>query len=57
MFNKLKPKIEHQKPIGMLQPLDISEWKWDNIAMDFVVGLPKASRNATTLRFHLGYYG
>lgn len=36
-----KVKIEHQKPVGMLQPLDIPEWKWDSIAMDFVVGLPR----------------
>jgi len=25
----------------MLQSLDIPEWKWDSIAMDFVVGLPQ----------------
>nr|KYP61968.1 Transposon Ty3-I Gag-Pol polyprotein [Cajanus cajan] len=38
-----KAKIEHQKPAGMLQSLDIPEWKWDNIAMDFVVGLPRTT--------------
>jgi len=36
-----KDKIEHQKPTGMLQSLDIPEWKWDSIAMDFVFGLPR----------------
>jgi len=35
-----KSKVEHQKPPGMLQSLYIPEWKWDSIAMDFVVGLP-----------------
>ncbi|XP_061345235.1 uncharacterized protein LOC133291071 [Gastrolobium bilobum] len=37
-----KVKIEHQKPSGLLQPLDIPEWKWMSISMDFVVGLPRS---------------
>jgi hypothetical protein len=28
------------KPGRLLQPLSISEWKWDDISMDFIVGLP-----------------
>jgi hypothetical protein len=35
-------KAEHQRPARSLQPLNIPEWKWDQIAMEFVVGLPKA---------------
>ena len=31
-------KAEHQKPTVLLQPLPITEWKWDKLGMDFVTG-------------------
>ena len=37
-------KAEHQVPSRLLQPIRISEWKWDRITMDFVVGLPLTGR-------------
>ena len=36
---QVKAKYKHLG--GFLQPIVIPEWKWERIAMDFVVGLPK----------------
>ena len=42
-------KFEHRKPGGLLKPLDILEWKWDNISIDFVEGLPLTKRNHNSI--------
>jgi IS30 family transposase len=37
-------KAEHQRHAGLLQPMKIPEWKWDEVGMDFIVGLPHTER-------------
>ena len=33
-------KAEHQRPIGLLQPLEVAEWKWEHVTMDYVTHFP-----------------
>ena len=35
---------EHQRPTWLLQPLEVAEWKWEHVTMDFVTHLPRSSR-------------
>ncbi|GJV83172.1 putative nucleotidyltransferase, ribonuclease H [Tanacetum coccineum] len=33
--------MKHERASGLLQPLDIPTWKWDQISIDFVTELPR----------------
>jgi hypothetical protein len=42
-------KASHLKSAGVLQPLSIPTWKWDDISMDFIVGLPLTARKKDSI--------
>ncbi|WVZ84985.1 hypothetical protein U9M48_031950 [Paspalum notatum var. saurae] len=42
-------KSEHQRPEGLLQPLKVLEWNWEEITMDFIVGLPRTQKGYNSI--------
>ena len=42
-------KAEHQRLASLLQPLKIPEWKWEEITMDFNVGLPRTQKGYNSI--------
>ncbi|WVZ76428.1 hypothetical protein U9M48_024405 [Paspalum notatum var. saurae] len=42
-------KAEHQRPAGLLQPLKVPEWKWEEITIDFFVGLPRTQKGYNSI--------
>ena len=42
--NYSRVKADHLKAIRLLQPLSVLGWKWGEISMDFIVGLPPTQK-------------
>jgi hypothetical protein len=45
-----KVKADYMKPGGLLQLLSILDWKWDDISIDFIVGLPMMTHKFDLIR-------
>jgi hypothetical protein len=43
-------EAEHQWPAELLQPLQVPEWKWEGIAMNFIMGLPRTQSGYDSIR-------
>ncbi|WMV37480.1 hypothetical protein MTR67_030865 [Solanum verrucosum] len=35
-------KVEHQRPGSLAQNIELPEWKWEMINLDFITGLPRS---------------
>jgi hypothetical protein len=44
-----KVKADYMKPGELLQPLSIPDWKWDDISMDFIGGLPLTANKVNSI--------
>jgi hypothetical protein len=44
-----KVKADYMKLGGLLQPLSILDWKWDDISINFIVGLPLTARKCNSI--------
>jgi hypothetical protein len=42
-------KADHLRPTRNQQPSSVPEWKWEDICMDFIVGLPRTSRGQDSI--------
>ena len=40
----LHVKAEHKRPHRPLHSLEITQWKWEHISMDFITKLPRTTR-------------
>ena len=49
MFDLSASQGKAPRPGGELQPIQIPEWKWDDISMNFIMGLPQTVNGYDTI--------
>lgn len=42
-------KVEHQRPGDLAKDIPIPTWKWEDVNMDFIVGLPRTRRQDNSI--------
>ena len=42
-------KVVCQKPEGLLQPLPVSKWKWEDITMDYIIRFPRTMKENNSI--------
>ncbi|XP_073019405.1 uncharacterized protein [Primulina eburnea] len=47
-------KVERMRPGGMLHSLEVPQWNWEHIAMDFVTHLPRSNRGCDAIWVTIG---
>ncbi|WMV09790.1 hypothetical protein MTR67_003175 [Solanum verrucosum] len=47
--NCQKVKVEHKKSRGLVQDISILIWKWEDLNMDFIMGLPQTRRQFVSI--------
>jgi hypothetical protein len=45
----VRVKVGHQQPAGLLQPLKVPEWKWEEIGKDVIMGLPRNQKGYNSI--------
>jgi hypothetical protein len=54
--NYQRVKTERQRLIGLLQALKIPQWKWEEISMDFIIGLPTTQSGYDSIWVIVDYF-